>query len=135
MGKGVAAAFLAGMIRIAIHIHTNFVYTLSGLIQALNKIISSQIGDANIFATCSIAQIPYRSKKLNIVNAGHCSPLLFKNNNELIQIEPSGPPLGILEDSKYNVDTFDIEEEDILIMVTDGLYEWSINEDKIWGLG
>ena len=134
MGKGVPAAFLAAMLRTALHINIKnqpAVSTLD-LVNALNQILFFQVGDLGMFATCAVATVSEDLKKIEIVNAGHCPVLLLKNDEVICEIEPSGPPLGLFDDAAFDVEEFPLAGGEGVLMITDGLYEWE-EKEEIWG--
>ncbi|OYV47227.1 MAG: hypothetical protein B7X06_03170, partial [Verrucomicrobia bacterium 21-51-4] len=132
MGKGVGAAFLAAMLRTALHIHVKFSEDLHSLIVSLNATLCEQLGDLTMFATCAIACIESDLKSMHVVNAGHCPVLLMDSADKLISMDPSGPPIGLFKDAAYTVDSLALHGGEKLLMVTDGLYEWPF-EQGIWG--
>lgn len=132
MGKGVPAALLASMLRSAFHMSVDREAFLIDIIYALNRNLSSHINNLCTFATCSIVKIDHRLSTLEIVNAGHCPSLLYSKNKLYKEVHPSGPPIGAFEDSVYKVEYYPLSECDTLILVTDGLFEWFL-DDKIWG--
>ncbi|MGE9297034.1 MAG: PP2C family protein-serine/threonine phosphatase, partial [Puniceicoccales bacterium] len=132
MGKGVPAAFLAAMFRTALHISLTFQYSLVGLIIALNRTLCRELEDMTMFATCAIARVPKNLDKVEIVNAGHCPVIGFHNNGEMFMVEPSGPPLGLFEDAAYAAERFTLRGPARVMMVTDGLFEWT-RSDELWG--
>lgn len=132
MGKGVSAALLAGMIRSSLNARLLETGCLKTIIDDLNRSICEQVGNLTLFATCSAALIKDSKKKMSVVNAAHCSPLLFRDNKLLAEIAPSAPPLGLFPDSEYIVEEFELKGNESLIMVTDGIYEWKENE-VLWG--
>lgn len=132
MGKGVPAAFLAAMLRTALHINVQTSASLLELITALNRILYFQVGDLGMFATCSVATVSPALDKISIVNAGHCPVLLLKDNAVIQEIEPSGPPLGLFDDATFDVEEFPLSGGEGVLMITDGLYEWD-KDNEIWG--
>ena len=132
MGKGLTAAFLAAMLRTAFLINVDSGKSVHELIHSLNQVIINQTKDLEIFATCCIARIPKTFDKIEIANAGHCSPLLFNKKDLVYEFNPTGPPLGLFEDSKYTTETIQLKKSEELVMLTDGLYEWKTMEN-IWG--
>jgi len=133
MGKGISAAFLAAMFRTALHITMAHAYTLEALIRTLNRVLLGQLGDMTMFATCGIAKIHPEFKRIEMVNAGHC-PLIVSvpGRDALIEVGPSGPPLGLFEDARYEKETYALQGGERVYMVTDGLYEWQCN-GELWG--
>ena len=132
MGKGVPAAFLAAMFRTALHISVTFQYSLVGLMMALNRTLCQELEDMTMFATCAIARVPKNLRKIEIVNAGHCPVIGCLSEEEHFSVEPSGPPLGLFSDAEYTAERFSLNGEARVLMITDGLYEWS-RDGEIWG--
>lgn len=133
MGKGVSAALLAGMIRTAFHLSVKELgQNLAGLTHTLNNVVCEQVQGYPIFATCSMAMVDKGLTQIQIVNAGHCAPVLFRKNTFIKELGPSGPPLGLFVDTQYKVETFHLEGQEQLIMVTDGLFEWDY-QGMPWG--
>lgn len=131
MGKGVSAAFLAAMFRTAFHLSLDFDYTPQGLMAALNRTLTQQVGDMTIFASCALVRISKDLKNIDVVNAGHC-PVIGMAAGKDWQCEPSGPPLGLFEKVDYSCNTYPMLPQQKIVMVTDGLYEWT-HEGVIWG--
>ncbi|WP_309386156.1 SpoIIE family protein phosphatase [Cerasicoccus frondis] len=132
MGKGVPAAFLAAMFRTALHISVTFQYSLVGLMMALNRTLCRELEDMTMFATCAIARVPKNLRKIEIVNAGHCPVIGCIEGCEPFSVEPSGPPLGIYADAEYSAERFSLDGPARVLLVTDGLFEWS-RDGELWG--
>jgi len=132
MGKGVPAAFLAAMFRTALHISVTFQYSLVGLMMALNRTLCRELEKMTMFATCAIARVPRNLRKVEIVNAGHCPVLGCQGKEMHFSVEPSGPPLGLFADAEYSAERFSLDGPARVLMVTDGLYEWS-RDGEVWG--
>lgn len=133
MGKGVPAAFLACMLRTALHLSMEFHYELRQLMEDLNTVLYDQVGAASVFATCCMARIQPDLSSMEVVNAGHC-PLILQRaeTGGVLTVEPSGTPLGIFKDTRYQMVKQDLFPGDRIILFTDGLYEWE-SGDGIWG--
>lgn len=132
MGKGVSAALLAAMIKTAFYITLESKESPLDVLYALNKIVYEQTKNISIFATCCITYIPSTLDRIDIVNAGHCPPLLYHSHELFKEVEASGPPLGLYEKCDYTTSSFSLQKADQLIIVTDGLYEWEY-DGHIWG--
>lgn len=132
MGKGVSAAFLAAMIRTALRINLNLGKTLIELLQTLNQMLCNELKEMTMFATCALVLVDEKTHSMSCVNAGHC-PIIFQTHHQnLIEIEPSGPPLGLFEDYSYTTHHQSLEGQETIILVTDGIYEWPI-KGLPWG--
>ena len=129
-GKGVAASMLTAQL------HAIF---RSLVTQRLP--VSQLLGRASrIF--CESALAPYYATlvggragtagSLEIVNAGHCPPLLIRGE-KVTRLEPSGTPLGMFCDGVYRAEKFDLEPGDVLLVYTDGVSEARNREDEEYG--
>ncbi len=132
MGKGVAAAFLAAIFRTAFHLSIKYARTLPDLADKLNRVLIQQMGELTMFATCSIARISPDLDEVEVLNAGHCPVVIGRVDGSLVEVQPSGPPLGLFSEVTYEVERLPLAAGDVLLMVTDGLYEWE-NGPDIWG--
>ena len=75
--------------------------------------------------------------QIQLLSAGHGPLLLFTAANQRIQdINPQGIPLGLLAgvpiDSPLQID---VAPGDILLLVTDGFFEWANAQDEQFGVG
>jgi len=132
MGKGVPAAFLAAMFRTALHISLTFQYSLVGLLMALNRTLCRELEEMTMFATCAIARVSRDLRRLEIVNAGHCPVIGSRDNGGFFSVDPSGPPLGLFPDAAYAAERFALAGPARVLMVTDGLFEWT-RDGEFWG--
>lgn len=63
-----------------------------------------------------------QSLKFTYSNAGHPSPLLFRDG-EVLSLDSRDMLLGIVEESKYTSDTIDLCPRDVLLCYSDGVSE------------
>ena len=63
--------------------------------------------------------------KLEVVNAGHTPPRVFrKATGNITTIAAHGPALGMMDDFDYNEkDSFQLESGDVILAFTDGITE------------
>ncbi|MFE2582683.1 SpoIIE family protein phosphatase [Streptomyces sp. NPDC059378] len=80
--------------------------------------------DAPRFASCTMLHIDPHTGQVTGASAGHV-PLLFAHADGSHDIRrlPGGPVLGILPDADYPQETFSLDKDTVLVMVTDGLVE------------
>jgi phosphoserine phosphatase RsbU/P len=60
------------------------------------------------------------SGELTYVNAGHNAPIIFAQGAVKL-LEPTGMPLGLFSDAKYETKTATLFSGDSLLLFTDGL--------------
>ncbi len=80
------------------------------------------------FATCLCARI-YRNGAMEIANAGHLSPYRDGREVEL----PPGLPLGVIPGMTYEQTTFQLEQGDRLIFLSDGVVEATNAQGELFG--
>jgi serine phosphatase RsbU (regulator of sigma subunit) len=124
MGKGVAAALLAGVFRGGWHLlYKQQTHPLI-LVNQLNSYLFDELNGQTMFVTAALAHLSPKGDNISIVNAGHTPIYLQKPNGELTVIESSGPPLGLFMNPKYELRCFDSADFIRLYMPTDGLYSF-----------
>ena len=80
------------------------------------------------FATCLCARI-YRNGTMEIANAGHLSPYRDGREMEL----PPGLPLGVIPGMTYEQTTFQLDQGDRLIFLSDGVVEATNDKGELFG--
>jgi len=80
------------------------------------------------FATCLCARI-YRDGKMEIANAGHLSPYRDGREVEL----PPGLPLGVIPGMTYEQTTFQLDQGDRIIFLSDGVVEATNADGELFG--
>ena len=112
-GKGLQAAMTVSAIVGAFHGCTQ--RTPAEVLAYLNGILHGQIGG---FVTCSATLISDEGAMI-VANAGHLPP--YRNSEELTV--PSGLPLGMLAEVRYEEQRFELAPADRLTFISDGVVE------------
>jgi phosphoserine phosphatase RsbU/P len=126
-GKGVAAALLMGLVYGAMR---SSAWTAStddheDAMERLNDLLRRKTS-AERFATLFTAYYEPVSSTLRYINAGHLPMLLIRRkpgNFHIERLEGGGPLLGILNWGNYRQGNVHIEEGDLLVMFSDGVYD------------
>jgi hypothetical protein len=87
-----------------------------------------ELDAAPCFATCLCARV-YPDGALVIANAGHLGP--YRDGRE-IELLP-GLPLGVIADSQYEQSTFQLNQGDRLVFLSDGVVEATSPEGELFG--
>jgi serine phosphatase RsbU (regulator of sigma subunit) len=76
------------------------------------------------FASCTMLRIDPGDGRVTGASAGHV-PLLYAcdDGSHSIREMPGGPVLGVLADADYAEETFTLDKDAALVMVTDGVVE------------
>ncbi|MFE2430701.1 SpoIIE family protein phosphatase [Streptomyces sp. NPDC059373] len=79
---------------------------------------------AALFASCTMLHIDSRDGQVTGTSAGHVPVLsAHKDGSHEVLKLPGGPVLGILSDTDYPEETFTLDKDRALVMVTDGVVE------------
>ena len=133
MGKGATAAILAGIFRSQFIAFSDRGGTLKTFIESTNKALNTQLGEATMFITAFVFRLNPSTHELSYVVAGHPPALLLKSNGETQTLTSGEPPIGLFDKIEYAEKSSHLNSGDRLVVVTDGLYEWSTLQKEIFG--
>jgi sigma-B regulation protein RsbU (phosphoserine phosphatase) len=125
-GKGISAALLMATIQAALRaqISANPRDTelhCSQVVSKLNKQIFANTSPEK-YATFFFATFDECSRKLTYTNAGHLSPLLYRDG-EVQPLDSNGTVVGAFAGAKYDESTLILMPGDLLVCYTDGITE------------
>ncbi|NTV90970.1 MAG: serine/threonine-protein phosphatase, partial [Clostridiales bacterium] len=93
------------------------------LLSKINEMLIDIFGNSNFFLVSAFVGC-LSEDSLIYVNAGHPAPLhIERASGNIAPLEPGGMLLGIFENAKYDIHEMKMENEDVLMIYTDGLYE------------
>jgi serine phosphatase RsbU (regulator of sigma subunit) len=118
-GKGMAAALLAANIQALVRSIANIEAEPIALARQINQHLSRHT-PTDRFATAVFLLLHRGSGELTFVNAGHNAPIIFAHGAMKL-LEPTGMPLGLFSDAKYEAKTATLCSGDSLLLFTDGL--------------
>lgn len=133
MGKGATAAILAGIFRSQFIAFSDQGGTLKKFIERTNKALNTQLGEATMFITAFVFRLNPSTHEFSYVVAGHPPALLLKSNGETQTLTSGEPPIGLFDDIEYAEKSLRLNSGDRMVIVTDGLYEWSTLQNDIFG--
>jgi sulfur transfer complex TusBCD TusB component (DsrH family) len=124
-GKGLQAgmlvALLVGAIRMAAEVNADPLFIL----QALNRRL---LGRGEAHATCLAMHIA-ADGAVTLANAGHLPPYL---NGRPVEVE-GALPLGVIENAGFTVTHFQLQENDRLVLASDGIVEAMDEQHRLFG--
>jgi len=127
-GKGTAAALFGslaiGLLRELVH---DSQASAAEMLQQLNDRLLAARLDAR-FVAMQFAIYDAALRELNVANAGGTLPLLVRNG-EVIEIQVTGLPLGLLPEAEYEGQTLTLLPGDTVVFASDGIHE-SMNKDQ-----
>jgi len=119
-GKGVSAALLAALLQGAFLFASEGPADIADVMARMNRFLYER-AKGEKYATlfyCTLA----RNGQLCWSNAGHPKPILVRGS-ELIPLESTGLPLGMLDAATYEMKKVDLLSGDKIVMYSDGLSE------------
>ncbi|MEU1593428.1 SpoIIE family protein phosphatase [Streptomyces sp. NPDC005708] len=76
------------------------------------------------FASCTMLQVDPHDGRVTATSAGHVPVLCaHRDGSHEVRELPGGPVLGVVPDTDYREETFTLDEDSALVMVTDGVVE------------
>ncbi|MGV9311279.1 SpoIIE family protein phosphatase [Streptomyces sp. NPDC003691] len=121
-GHSAQAAGVMGQLRTALRAHADDGYRAERLMARGNRTLWGL--DTDRFATCCIVDVSPRAGHLQIVRAGHPSPLLAQPDGTVRELEvPGALPLGYTPADRYPVYHGQLDPGAVLLLYTDGLVD------------
>lgn len=131
-GKGLQAALMTSKLQATIRALATEINSLSELGKKINKIFHRD-SLPSLFASMLFMRIDSNSGKVDYINAGHFPPLIIKDKD--IKEFPKGEAaLGIMANAKYNEQTIILEQNEIFIAYSDGVFEARNEYGQFFGM-
>jgi serine phosphatase RsbU (regulator of sigma subunit) len=120
-GKGMSAALLAALLQGAFLFASEGPVLIEDLMSRVNRFLNER-AKGEKYATVFYCTV-HRSGELRWSNAGHPKPILVRAGGELIPLESTGLPLGMLDVAAYETKTVQLNAGDKIVLFSDGLSE------------
>jgi sigma-B regulation protein RsbU (phosphoserine phosphatase) len=88
-----------------------------------NDYIARTHSQLNMFATLFFATLDPRTGSLTYINAGHEAPMIIGRNGIKSRLGQTGPAVGMMPGSDFDLSQYQLEPGDILFTFTDGVPE------------
>ena len=133
-GHGVASGLLLSGIRSGLHLLHAERLEPSEILTRLNQMVRDT-NDSRMFISLLYAVVDYRDHMMQLSTAGH-PPLIHYSHSadRASEIGQGAPPLGTGLETSYSETRLRFEEGDVLLFLTDGLYETVNGKDDLYGL-
>ncbi|OOV39617.1 stage II sporulation protein E, partial [Staphylococcus sp. MB371] len=101
-------------------------------IKSINSILSLRTTE-EMFTTLDLAMVDLRDASARFLKIGS-TPSFVKRANNILKIEASNLPMGIIEDVEVDVVGEQLKTGDILIMMSDGIFEGAqhVENHELW---
>lgn len=132
--KGISAAAQALYVSGALKMGVEYDIAMTNLVNKISNLVYNTFPFER-FVTLFYCEIYNDTKGLCVyVNAGHNMPFQYRaKNGKILNLSATGPVLGPSPDQKYNIDSFYIDVNDILLLYTDGIVEATNRHFKFYG--
>jgi sigma-B regulation protein RsbU (phosphoserine phosphatase) len=131
-GKGVPAALLMSNVQASLRAFCNGRMSIPEALQLVNRSVARN-ATAGKFITLFYAELDAANRRILFVNAGHNPPYLRRASGEVELLEAGGLPLGIFEDSKFELGQTGFEPGDSLLLYSDGIPEAFDASEEFFG--
>ncbi len=135
-GHGVGPALVAAVCRAYARASvTNGDSDLATILDRINSLLAQDMPDGR-FVTFVGVLIDPQTHRAQMVSAGH-GPLFrcIASHGELVETGADGVPFGLLPDSEYGpANEFTLAPGDSVLLITDGLFEWTNAAGESYGL-
>lgn len=119
VGKGIAASLLMASVRASLRAYAQDVYDIDEIMSRVNIALSRDTL-TNEFATLFYGVLDPATGRMTYCNAGHEPPLLLRRG-EIVQLDVGGTVVGIDQHHRYDKGLVHLQENDLLLLYTDGL--------------
>ncbi len=123
IGKGVPAALSMSMIKYAMDSFYEEAMTPSGILRNLNRVVERNVA-SNMFITMFYGQYFPHSSIFRFASAGHEPGFLYRAKDKTFtEFDAKGLVLGVLKHTHYTQYEINIEKDDMIVLLTDGVTE------------
>lgn len=122
VGKGIPAALLMSFLRASLRSCVQIGYAPHIAFSKVSNLLRGSIKD-NQFITAIYGMLDSTNRTFVFSNAGHNPPLLIKPDGEYRFVEYGDLPLGMFEDLHFHQHFIRFEENQVLVIYTDGITE------------
>lgn len=130
-GKGISAALLMANFQASLRAWSAVEEDLTNIVDRLNNIVITNTKGER-FITLFLAKYNESTKKLNYINAGHNSTVIF-SKGETVQLKLGTTMIGVFDELPFlNQGEVDIEPGSLIVNYTDGLMDHE-SSNKNWG--
>jgi len=121
-GKGADAAALTALTRYTVRAAAMYERDPHGVLKVLNEALLRQRGDHR-FTTLVFCVLDLSGERpaMRLACGGHPRPLLLRPDGTVQAVGAVGPLLGVVPDARFHSEQVELEQDDVLVLYTDGL--------------
>jgi serine phosphatase RsbU (regulator of sigma subunit) len=119
-GKGVPAAMFMSSTRTAIRAMLMSGSSLLETVEGANRLLAEK-NEKCFFVTLFIGELDLVTGRLSYINAGHEPAQVFHASEKTVELEPTGPALGVADPMEFDAAEIVLSPGDMVILLTDGV--------------
>ncbi|RMD91034.1 MAG: GAF domain-containing protein [Calditrichaeota bacterium] len=131
-GKGIPAALLMSNLQATLRGQAFTQQSIKECVKNANYLLYLNT-DPEKFATLLYGLLDSKSRTFTYVNAGHNYPLYLNQKGQFQELITGGPILGMLPEAIYEEGQVHLQQEDILIIYSDGVTEAENELGELYG--
>jgi sigma-B regulation protein RsbU (phosphoserine phosphatase) len=131
-GKGTPGALIAAMLYASVSTLSSSSNSPEVVLTQVETTLRNQLGEGH-YVTIFYGVLDLRTRVLQFVNAGHCPPILRRNNGAIESLAPTRPVLGFMLDAGFHAEHLALSVGDRLLLYTDGVSEAANGSDEEFG--
>ncbi len=134
-GKGVPASLVMSRLSSVVQSTMQFVTDAVDAVARINNHMCNRAVEGR-FVTFVLVIIDLKAHKIQVVNAGHMSPIIRRADGTVEEFpeDSIGVPIGVLEDFPYQAQTRTLSTGDTVVIYTDGVSEAMNHDSELYGL-
>lgn len=121
-GKGTPGALIAAMLYASVSTLSSSSNSPEIVLAQVETTLRNQLGEGH-YVTIFYGVLDLETRILQFVNAGHCPPILRRQNGSLETLDSTRPVLGLLLDAGFRPERITVATGDRLLLYTDGVSE------------
>lgn len=123
IGKGVPAALSMSMIKYAMDSFYDELMSPNAILRNLNSVVERNVA-TNMFITMFYGKYSPMTGVLHYASAGHEPGFIYRaKKGEFTDINGKGLVLGVLKNTHYNQYEIELDSNDMIVLLTDGVTE------------
>src|SRR5690242_3175823 len=132
MGKGLAGTKVSSQLNGILRALLDFRLPIEEMVERANRLFFQRVQIIGYYATLVCGRAS-SAGTLELINAGHPPPLLLRSG-AAERVVSTGPPLGLFNESKYEVTHIQLTRGETLLFYTDGVTEALNGLDTEYGV-
>ena len=133
-GHGVSSALLMATARALVMLRSSMPGEAANIISDVNRYLSRDTSHTGDFMTFFYCELQERKKEIRWVRAGHDPALIYDPATDAFdELKGKGPALGLDYSFEYDSFSRNIEQGQIIVMGTDGIWEMHNAQGHLFG--